>query len=418
MHTHVKEEKDKMNKRRQAAALALAGALLAASLTGCGQNAGPDPAPTPDPSDMAYQVAGVARDTVLFTVDGRDVPAEEYLFWLIQAVVEQQQTNYYLRTEESWDGQIEGTPTREYLKNDALETSKLYAVIRSRAEEAGITVTEENYAEMDQQQAQVEEILATYGSSFQEYLDDQCISEEGFRSLNAVAYLVEGLMESMAGELAPDDAGMDEFVDTVGYYNVKHILLSTRTANEDASYTEFTDEEKAAVLAEAQGYVEELRALEGEDREARFDEIMKERSEDSRDENGDLYAPDGYLTYKGGGMAAEFEAASLALEVGEISDPVQTMFGYHIILRLDADNEQTRAQYPEWALSQKMEEWTAAAQVETTPEYEALDPKAVYDKLQELMEARQAEKEAQAAATATPAPEETGSPAPQESPAA
>ena len=404
-----------MNMMKKVLGLSLAGALAVGTLAGCtGSN--PTPSATPDPSDMAYQVTGIPRDTVLLTVDGRDVLVEEYLFWMLSAISTQQQQNYYLLTEESWDGQIEGTPSKEYLKNDALEACKLYAVIENKATEAGLSISEEDTATMDSEEASVSTMLEAQGSSFQEWLDSQCISAESFRHLNEIYYLNNKLMESMAvegGELYPTDETMDAFLEDAGFYNVKHILLSTQITAEDGTVTSMSEDEKAAVLAEAQGYVEELRALEGEAREACFDEIMNERSDDGRDENGDLYYPEGYLTYPGQ-MVAEFEEAALALAVGDVSDPVETTYGYHIILRLDADTEDTREVYPNWAMSGLMEDWTAAAEVTFAPEYESIDPKAVYDKLQEILEAREAEKEAAAAATATPAPEATETAAPAE----
>ena len=44
---------------------------------------------------------------------------------------------------------------------------------------------------------------------------------------------------------------------------------------------------------------------------------------------------DGNLGYFGRGkMVKEFEAAAFNLEVGKISEPVKTQYGYHIIKRL------------------------------------------------------------------------------------
>jgi len=50
------------------------------------------------------------------------------------------------------------------------------------------------------------------------------------------------------------------------------------------------------------------------------------------------------------------------------------------------------------------------AVVETNDAFAALDPKAFYDKIQQLNEARQAKRDAEAAAQESAAPEETGTP--------
>ena len=40
-----------------------------------------------------------------------------------------------------------------------------------------------------------------------------------------------------------------------------------------------------------------------------------------------------------GSMVPEFENAAFALEVDEISEPVETQFGWHIIQRIDPEME-------------------------------------------------------------------------------
>lgn len=62
----------------------------------------------------------------------------------------------------------------------------------------------------------------------------------------------------------------------------------------------------------------------------------------SKDQGGDLG------TFGRGQMVPEFEAATFAMEVGDISDPVKTQFGYHII-KLEAKNEESIPTYEEVA---------------------------------------------------------------------
>jgi peptidyl-prolyl cis-trans isomerase C len=60
-----------------------------------------------------------------------------------------------------------------------------------------------------------------------------------------------------------------------------------------------------------------------------FDALAKDFSKCPSGQNG------GHLGEFGKGMMVkEFETASFALEVGEVSAPVQTQFGYHIIKRV------------------------------------------------------------------------------------
>jgi peptidyl-prolyl cis-trans isomerase C len=77
------------------------------------------------------------------------------------------------------------------------------------------------------------------------------------------------------------------------------------------------------ILVETEAEAKEIeeRLKKGED----FATLAKEKSKDSNSEGGDL----GFFTH--GTMLKPFEDAAFALEVGQISDPVQTQFGWHII---------------------------------------------------------------------------------------
>ncbi len=83
-------------------------------------------------------------------------------------------------------------------------------------------------------------------------------------------------------------------------------------------------------LAKAQEIVKRLKA--GED----FEKIAKEESADagSGAKGGDLGS------FKHGQMVPQFENAAFSLKVGEISDPVKSQFGYHII-RVDKIDTQS-----------------------------------------------------------------------------
>jgi parvulin-like peptidyl-prolyl isomerase len=105
---------------------------------------------------------------------------------------------------------------------------------------------------------------------------------------------------------------------------LRHVLVSTQPKPGEPGKK---DEEKAKPLTkdEARQKAQALldRARKGED----FAKLAKENSDDqgSKDKGGE------YSFSRGEGMVAEFENAAFSLKPGEISDLVETQFGYHII---------------------------------------------------------------------------------------
>lgn len=168
-------------------------------------------------------------------------------------------------------------------------------------------------------------------TSIREQFDD----EESFvAQLEAAGYTVEGLTEEVRIGLSvqalyeevlvpAQEIGEEElqafYDDNPQYFTrqeqvrARHILIDTQELE--------TDEE----LADARRRAEEIRAelVAGAD----FVDTAIEKSEGPSAPNG------GDLGLFGRGqMVAPFEEAAFSLDVGEISDLVETQFGYHIIL--------------------------------------------------------------------------------------
>ena len=370
-------------KKTKIAACLLAAALLA----GCTAQG---PAPTGAAEhDIVQEVLGVPGDTTILTIDGVDVEAEQYLFWLVNSIETQKYYGYALETDEDWIQQVNGYPIRDALKMDALDTMILYQVVENQAASRGVTPSQE---ELDELNAQIQDLVDQSGGEeyFQNRLDGVCISKENFIAMNQVQYLDQGLMELMEqnGELEVTAEEVDEFMEEYGIYGAKHILLSTRRTSADgAGYEDFSDEEKAEVLEKANDLRRQLK--EAGDSEEKFDELMNEYSEDTRNEDGTLAYPDGYTLAYAGQMVPEFEEGALALEVGQISDPIQTDYGYHIILRIPEARDQIEERLGgDYKMNMMIQEWIGLASVKTTDLYDELDPKVFYEKLQEVNEGK------------------------------
>ncbi|GGX40134.1 peptidylprolyl isomerase [Tateyamaria omphalii] len=106
----------------------------------------------------------------------------------------------------------------------------------------------------------------------------------------------------------------------------------------DAKYEDVTPQEEynaSHILVETE---EEAKAIKAEiDGGADFAATAREKSTGPSGPNG------GQLGWFGSGaMVPSFESAVIALEVGEVSDPVQTQFGWHVIIL----NETRKADAP------------------------------------------------------------------------
>ena len=384
----------KHSKRLWAAALALVMALSA--LSGCGQkNPGSSGssasgsgsgAPT-QPMDLSQvtdpwlAVSGIAGDEI-------EISASHYLYWLQRVI------NDYLAqfggqmTTLPWDTEmVEGQTFGQFMQDQALELATLHALLRQMAQEENLTPdpavaadVESQYVNMIMQAGDNEErvIHALWGN---------LLSKELITWISENSDLSSQLRELYFGENSghyPTDAEVNAYLEESGQYRAKHILLATIDLNTRQPLDEETIAQKKATADEL---LAQLRAA--EDPVNLFDQLMHEYSEDT----GLAANPEGYTTSKGQ-MVAPFEEAALALKDGEISDIVESDFGYHIILRLPMNPDTFRADCILYLGAQKIEDMLESSPPEKTPEFDKLDPAAINENLAALQSAIQQELQA------------------------
>ena len=349
-----------------------------------------DPSPSADVDASASPSAGTDTDTDIdvdltqtmfefasglkdgdtaVTVNGEAVPNELYLYWLAYDCY--YLDSYYYQYGAAAD--FTDQETADAVREDAKAAVVYYTALRQLCQENGITVT-------DEQLAQFQEQVDTYveAGSYDTLLKSSGLSEDNFRTVNTYGYLFTNLADQLVGE--PTDADLEQYVTDNGIYAVKHILLKTtdEDVTDDADNVTMTaDEFNAQQKARAEELLDQLQA--SDDLEALFDELMNEYSEDGRDEDGELAAPDGYVAVPGQ-MIAEFEQAATALEPGGLSGIVETSVGYHIILRLPVD---ASAYHDEWMTDQAdaiVTEAAEKAEVTAADALEQLDVAAFYQR--------------------------------------
>ena len=400
----------------------VAAAVLSGALAGCNSTLGAPadlPLPSEVPEDIIMQTAGIARDTPLITVDGAEVPAEEVLYWVSNYADQYAAWGMTDLSMDMGDGQTLG----QYYLDSAVETATLYQLMQNKADELKLGWNKENQAAYDEQLQTMKESMAQQAGLDIQTQGDQVdtelvrlisymgLSQEGFFRINQASFLYNNLMEGLFGAEgtdAPDTGKLDE----AGVYHAKHILIKAEpTTDADGNVT---DDGMDAAQAQAQEIYDQL--LAAEDPMTLFDQLMTEYTDDV-DSSGNVNGgTDGY-TFGPGEMVDEFYEGTKALGEGEISQPVQSQYGYHIILRLSADNEAGYDKYAQIKMQDQIDQWMDEVQVERSETLESLDLQAFYDELNTLRSDISAASQADSAPAETTTPTETVAPSQSTAPA-
>lgn len=292
-----------MNKTKliKAASIAAAAAMLVALPTGCGKTATTETSKTVQSDNGETDLGGVSIKTGLIN------------YYIYTTAVKEAYSSGFSGDYASFDWEqkdADGVRLDDKIKKAAFEEMATKQLLTELAEKNGVTLTDE---EVKQGRDSIDEFEKSNGKDalLSNIAAIGLSSEEDYLELYKTVMLNQKIQTDYA---ANPDKYIEDGVNLEDYssdsrVSVKHVLIK----NTDSK---FSDPKATAdeVLKKAKS---------GED----FDALMKEYNEDPGETES------GY-TFGKGEMVKEFENAAFALKYNEISDIVETQYGYHIIKRI------------------------------------------------------------------------------------
>jgi len=318
----------------------LAMAMMLSLFAACGKNEAQTNAQQElDIVPTVFQdITGIPHDKIVMTVGETEVPAELYFYWVcyvcssLEYNILSEYSNYGMYGSWSdretmtadWTSTYANKPLMEYALSQAEDTIKYYMSIEEMAAEKNAGLTTANKVDIENTFRQAVAEMGG-GDEFLNYLKMLGIDRESFDRISAASYLYMNLLDQVFQE------GSDLYLTDEAYNNyatyADHILVATQNMQSGERLTQQQMVEKYQLADEL---LQQIRAA--DDPIAKFEELANEYSEDpTREQN-----PTGYI-YTAGSMVAEFEEAASMLKPGEISEPVQSDYGWHIILRRDLE---------------------------------------------------------------------------------
>lgn len=281
-------------------------------------------------------LTGIKTDDIVATIGEVEVPADAFFYWLSYncSALESQAMMYAIYYDEyahmvndegavNWEGLVNDSQTlSEYAMEQTKYTAVFYAAIEELAREHGIVLTSEDEAYVKSEQDALREEMGS-AEIYDAYLKIASLREDTLSLISSTARLYDKLLESVITEGSPLYLESSAYDEMATYAD--HILLATIDLSTGAA---LSDTEIAAKRATAENILAQLRA--SNDPVALFSQLADQFSEDT----GRASNPTGYI-YTPGTMVSSFEDAAAALKVGEISDIVESEYGYHILLRRD-----------------------------------------------------------------------------------
>ncbi len=318
-------------------------------LSGCKKDETPAPSPTPD----IYSQTAAYIGQKAYTLE-KLIP---YISLSADNLITQSGAD-------SFDWSNDTGEVSDYVKQDALEIIRLYTALENKADELGITLTEDEEKSIASWH---EDAVSALGSEeeYEKYLESTLISEETYIYIYKMNLIYNHLFEyhyGPNGVSKPTQEEADRWCEENELYHIDHIFLSC-VDNEGNPL----DEEMVQYQSELiQKLMERVNA--GED----MGTLAKEYST-----GGELKDQYFYLSE----TTEDFAASLEDLAIGEISGVVESDYGFHIIRRKNADVDYLVENYPQvvtGSFNELISEWTDMIDIKTTQIYDEFDASQLF----------------------------------------
>lgn len=306
---------------------------------------------------------------VVATVNGEKITVRQYQSFLQTAKTEMENEAEQENIENFWETtEIDGKKAVDVAKEKALEAAVKNKVELLKAKEKGIELTSEEKQQIIDQKKNT---IAQMGGrdAYNKALKQMGMNDQDLTEAMQTEILLRKLFTQVTNEDEKynfsDELLREHYENTKEEYKnpqvrAKHILISTV----DDEQQPLPQEEIDAARAKAEEIYAKIQA--GED----FDQLMNEHSEDP----GLQGNPDGY-TFGKGEMVPEFEEAAFSLEAGQVSEIVESSYGYHIIkveekmddyyTPFEEVKEQIKQELTQKEYDKEVEKWKQEAEIVT-----------------------------------------------------
>ena len=321
---------------------------------------------------LCYEATGA----IVASLNGNGASADLVAYWIGYDVSYlDSYMQYYTGSSINWDDTLsDGMSVSDYVKASVLSSVKQHLVLENLASKYGVTLTAEQEAAMAESEILGSQLRRAFEEAFEAEIAKLGMRRETYDRVARSNYLYQNLYELYNTEgsaLYASDEDLAVYAAEQGYITADHILLATKDMTTGEA---LTDEQKAEKKALAEELVEKLNSYTGDDIASYFAELADEYSEDPGRET----YPTGY-TFTTGSMVQEFEDAAYALSEGEVSEVVESSFGYHILLRLPLDKAAAADEVRDEYFSNFIAEQMDSAVIATSEDYDKLDPQTIYE---------------------------------------